>query len=124
MVNSITIELGGKDRLLKFNQVSLEVYTNHIIDVAPNTSVVYATFYAGLFGGAVANGYDPKQFAYTEVQDWVDELLSTDEGETVKNDVLHLWSETFAYKKWVKELNKAEELLTSEEDPIGKKKVS
>ncbi len=48
------LELGGKKRGLKFNQISLEVFTKNINAEALESSAVYATFYAGLIGNTVA----------------------------------------------------------------------
>ena len=50
----IQINIGGKDRPLKFNQMAVEVYAKNLNLEAIESSSIYATFFAGLVGGCYA----------------------------------------------------------------------
>ncbi len=53
-------------RGLKFNQISLEVFTKNINAEALESSAVYATFYAGLIGNTVAKR-EEQDFSFEDV---------------------------------------------------------
>lgn len=92
--------IGGKERGLKFNQLSLEVFTKNIDENAIKASSIYATFYAGLVGNCYAKREEP-DFTFENVVDWVDELYETD--KTVIERVCNAWEETNVFREWLKE---------------------
>lgn len=116
MSNYIQIDIGGKLRGLKFNQLSLEVYTKNVNYEQPNASAIYATFYAGLIGNCYVKKEEP-DFTFEQVTDWVDEV-----GKNDIEKVCNLWAETNIYKEWLKEFNeRIDEALGNDKKP--KKKV-
>lgn len=101
MNNYVQIEIGGKLRGLKFNQLSLQVYTENVSHEQANSSAIYATFYAGLVG----NCYVKKEevdFSFENVTDWVDDLYEQGRKKEIEN-VCNIWAETHVYKQWLKE---------------------
>lgn len=102
------LELGGKKRGLKFNQISLEVFTKNINAEALESSAVYATFYAGLIGNCVAKRED-QDFKYEDVMEWVDKLYEEGKTDEIKK-VCDLWAETHTWKDWL--INFQEKLRT------------
>lgn len=119
MNNYIQIEIGGKLRGLKFNQLSLEVYNKAIDYERPMASAIYGTFYAGLVGNCYAKK-EEQDFTFEEVTDWVDELLSKNKKDI--ESVCKIWEETHVYKEWLKEWNKTIDSLL-EPDKKPKKKM-
>jgi hypothetical protein len=118
----IQIEIGGKARGLKFNQMAVEVFTQHLTDVGFDTSTVYAMMYAGL----VANCYQKQEepfFTFADVIDWVDAIV--DSGDTSSIEKVKLvFQEITAYKIWaVKFQERIKEQLSSTVDTTDKKKV-
>ncbi len=112
----IQLEIGGKLRGLKFNQLAFQIYCQKAKwEIGAEASQVYAMFYGGLVGNCVAKDVEP-DFTYEQVCDWVDELYLTDEGiESIKK-VDTLITATQAYKKFLADvMDKLNE---------GKKKVS
>ncbi|MBA3675408.1 MAG: hypothetical protein H0W75_10735, partial [Chitinophagaceae bacterium] len=93
------LELGGKKRGLKFNQISLEVFTKNINAEALESSAVYATFFAGLIGNCVAKRED-QDFSYADVMEWVDKLYEEGKTDEIKK-VCDLWAETHTWKDWL-----------------------
>lgn len=98
----IEANIGGRERGLKFNQMSLEVFTKNIDENAPKASSVYATFYAGLLGNCYAKREEP-DFDFAKVVDWVDALYETDKALIIK--VCKAWEETNVFREWLKEFN-------------------
>ena len=120
MSNYIQVEIGGRLRGLKFNQLSLEEYTKHVrIGTA---SAIYATFFAGLMGNCYVKNEEP-DFTFEEVCDWVDELYAKQIPNIIEN-VCDVWAETFVYKEWLKGFQeKLRSILTPDEEPKPKKKM-
>ena len=87
----IKANIGGKDRGLKFNQMSLEIFSANIDMSAPKASSIYATFYAGLVGNCYAKRDEP-DFTFEDVVNWVDELYEKDKKTIEK--VCNAWEET------------------------------
>lgn len=100
-MNYIQINIGGKDRGLKFNQLSLETYTKCVDFERANSSTIYATFYAGLTGNCYVKREEP-DFTFEDVTDWVDELYSEGRKKEIEK-VCEVWAETNVYKEWLKE---------------------
>lgn len=97
-------DLGGQDRGLKFNQISLEEFTKRISVVEGQVNIastVYATFYAGLIGNVVAKR-EEQDFTYENVMDWVDKLYEDKRTDVIK-DVCDKWAETQTWKDWLEQ---------------------
>ncbi len=71
----IKIELGGKERGLKFNQLALEEMTK-LFNSDSATSNIYAMFWGGLKGNSFVKREEP-DYSFEEVCDWVDEIYAT-----------------------------------------------
>lgn len=121
----IQIELGGKLRGLKFNQISLEVYTKNVNYEALQTSSIYATFFAGLIGNCTVKREEPN-FTYEDVCNWVDELYEQGKKDVIKK-VCDMWAATHVYTDWLKEFQDKVRALTEPEKlpvkKVNKKKV-
>lgn len=96
----IQVNIGGKDRGLKFNQMSMEVFTKNLDESAPKASSIYATFYAGLLGNCYVKKEEP-DFTFEDVTNWVDELYETDKETIIK--VCDAWEKTNIFREWLKE---------------------
>lgn len=114
----IQVNIGGKDRGLKFNQMALEVFTKNLDGNAVKSSTIYATFYAGLVGNCYAKREEP-DFTFEDVVDWVDELYETDKEAIVK--VCNAWEETNVFREWLKEFQEKVSTILGEKKT--KKKV-
>jgi hypothetical protein len=118
MNNYIQIEIGGKLRGLKFNQLALEVYNKNIDFERPMASAIYATFYAGLLGNCYVKREEP-DFTFEQVTDWVDEIFSEKKDEIEK--VCKVWEDTNVYKDWLKEWQDTLSVLLEPDKKVKKK---
>lgn len=103
----IQIEIGGKLRGLKFNQMAITIMAQEI----DHKYYAATYYYAMCFGGLCANVYakgEERDFTYEDVQDWV-EKVSKDTLEKVRA----VLENTEKYK----------ELLPTEEVVPDKKKL-
>lgn len=118
----IQINIGGKLRGLKFNQMAVEVFTQHLSDVGFDTSTVYAMVYAGLS----ANCYQKQEvqgFTFSDVIDWVDAIVDSGDTSGIE-DVKVVFQEIQSYKTWAANFQeKIREQLSiiSGEDEVKKK---
>lgn len=114
MNNYIQIEIGGKLRGLKFNQLALEVFTKHT-DYQTTHGDLYACIYGGLRGNSYVRREEP-DYTFEEVCDWCDE---TDNAKIV--EAYNLFTETQNFKDWYE---KFKDLVRSkiEETAEGEKK--
>lgn len=115
----IQIELGGKLRGLKFNQISLEVYTKNLNHEALVTSAIYATFFAGLIGNCTVKREEP-DFTYEDVCNWVDNLYENGKKDEIKK-VCDIWAATHIYTDWLKEFQDKVRSIIEPEKGEGKK---
>ena len=126
MNSRIEINLGGKLRGIRFNQISLEIFSKNIVPEAPLASSIYATFYAGLYGECVVKREDI-DFTLEDVSGWVDDLYNENKREEIRK-VCEMWEETNYYREWMKGFQeKIRALLEPEEaaekmDGVKKKK--
>lgn len=67
----IQINIGGKDRGLKFNQLAIEVLSMHNDGTA--ASITYGMIYGGLRGNSYVKREEP-DYTFEQVCDWVDGL--------------------------------------------------
>ena len=117
----IQIELGGKLQGLKFNQLSIEIFTANINYEAIDTSSIYAIFFAGITGNYYAKRKEV-DFTFENVCDWVDEV---DKDIIVK--VCDMFAETNAYKQWFAEFSAQIRQLAAEPEAKAeetKKKIN
>lgn len=117
-MNYIQVNIGGKDRGLKFNQLALEEYTKNV--GLSTATAIYATFYAGLMGNCYVKQEDP-DFTFEQVCDWVDKMLEDKRKDEIEK-VCALWAETNVYREWLKEFQDRLRALTGEKK--SKKKAS
>lgn len=78
----IKIEIGGKERGLKFNQLALDI----ILDKS-SPKITTQNIYAMFFGGLTANSFvkgEEVDFTLEDVSEWVDELYMTKKTDTIK----------------------------------------
>ena len=114
----VQIEIGGKLRGLKFNQLSLEEYTKHV--GTGNASAIYATFYAGLVGNCYVKQEEP-DFTFEEVTEWVDKIYEDGRSAEIEN-VCKAWADTFVYREWLKNFQERVRAIL-EPEKKSKKKV-
>jgi hypothetical protein len=68
----IQIEIGGKQRGLKFNQLAIEIISTHN-DGGSTSAFMYALYYGGLRGNSYVKREEP-DYNFEQVCDWVDEM--------------------------------------------------
>lgn len=110
----IQINIGGKDRGLKFNQLALELLAKYN-DTQTTSAFVYAMIYGGLRGASYVKHEEP-DYTFENVCDWVDNLADKD---TKILEVTNVMTSTNMWQELLKK-NKEIEEATEEE----KKKVS
>lgn len=108
----IKVLLAGKERALKFNQLSIEVFTANINYEATETSSIYSIFFAGLTGNCFAKR-EEVDFTFEQVCDWVDDLFDKDQAKI--KEVCNLFTETNAYKNWFENFSEKVRSLTNKE---------
>lgn len=106
----IKLELGGKDRGLKFNQLALEIMSGYA-SATVTTANVYAMFYGGLRGNSYVKREEP-DYTFEEVCDWVDLLYAEKKTDIIKQ-VEQVLTETQVYKSLIE---------VKKDDPPKKKK--
>lgn len=117
----IQVKLGGKDQGLKFNQLSIELFTENVNYEAIDTSSIYAIFFAGLTGNYYAKRKEV-DFTFENVCDWCDELYESEPAKIT--EVCEVFASTNAYKQWIEQFKeKIRALTTPEEKPVVKKKT-
>ena len=102
----LQIEIGGKQRGLKFNQLAIEIMSQYN-DTGTNTGFLYAMIYGGLRGNTYVKREEP-DYTFEQVCDWVDELK---DKENVIVEVTNKLQETQIWKDLVdkgKEVAEAE----------------
>lgn len=102
----IQVNIGGKERGLKFNQLAIELMSQYN-DSNTTTGFIYAMVYAGLRGSTYVKREEP-DYTFEQVCDWVDEL---ENKEKVVNDISAVLTETQIWKQLVK---KGEEVTEDE----------
>lgn len=100
------IHLKNRDRLLKCNQLALEVYTKKLDFVEGQvTTAIYATIWALLFGGAYVEEKPNDDLTFEEVCDWCDEQIANDGKELI--DACNMWTDSFVYQQWITKAREA-----------------
>lgn len=90
----IQIEIGGKLRGLKFNQLALEVVSTHSGETT--TGFMYALIYGGLKGNSYVKREEP-DYSFEDVCDWVDAMHRETKTKTIE-EVTKVMTETQIYK--------------------------
>src|ERR1035437_959079 len=93
----IKIEIGGKDRGLKFNQGALIMFQEKVDKNNYAATTGYALIYAGLMANAYAKS-EEVDFTFENVCDWTDELKPE-----VVLAVINCFKETQIYKSLLPE---------------------
>lgn len=101
------INIGGKDRGLKFNQGAIIIMSQSVNPNHYTATINYATVYGGLMGNCIVKQEEP-DFTYEEVTEWVDAMSKEDLA--IVDAALN---QAEAYKK----------LIASIPDETSKKKV-
>ena len=124
---SLKINIGGKERGIKFTMLSLEKFEEKspLTKVPETARMIYATFWAGLVGYSVAKE-EEEDYTYEDVQEWVDKLYLETGGEEIIKQVCDEWAAADMFKNRIKQVedwaNKIRS-LSEEETPAPKKKV-
>jgi len=93
----LQIELGGKLRGLKFNQLAIEIISTHN-DTATQSGFMYAMIYGGLMGNTYVKR-EESNYTFENVCDWVDVMENKAEVIAKVTDVL---TSTQVWKNLVK----------------------
>jgi len=112
----IKLNIGGKERGLKFNNLAFEEFVKRIPTsdqnkfdwLQSNALSGYACIYAGLVGNAVVKG-EVVDFTFEDVCDWVDDL----ENEDIQK-AWTLFSETQKYKQLLDKFGEQIRSMTEE----------
>jgi hypothetical protein len=100
----LQLELGGKLRGLKFNQLAIEIISTHN-DNSTNSAFMYAMIYGGLMGNSYVKREEP-DYTFEEVCDWVDAMENKNDAITKVTEVL---TSTQVWKNLVKAGEQIEE---------------
>lgn len=73
----LQIEIGGKQRGLKFNQLAIELISQ-FNDTTTNTGFLYAMVYGGLRGNSYVKR-EEADYTFEDVCDWVDAMPNKDD---------------------------------------------
>ena len=73
----LQIEIGGKLRGLKFNQLAIEIISTHN-DTNTSTGFLYAMVYGGLKGNSYVKR-EEADYTFEDVCDWVDAMPNKEE---------------------------------------------
>lgn len=107
----LQMELGGKLRGLKFNQLAIEILSQHN-DNTTSTGFMYAMVYGGLRGNSYVKREEP-DYTFEDVCDWCDAMPNKDENIIKISSVL---TETQIWKDLVKLGEKTVEEIKEAED--------
>lgn len=91
-----SIEIGGKTRGLKFNQLAIELI-NQYNDSQTASGFVYAMIYGGLRGNSYVKREEP-DYTFENVCDWVDQMK--DKAKVIE-DVSKAMTETELWKELI-----------------------
>ncbi len=94
----IQIEIGGKERGLKFNQLAIEIIASYN-DGATTSSFMYAMYYGGLRGNSYVKR-EETDYTFEQVCDWVDELKNKSE---VNEKVVNMMQSTALWQELIKD---------------------
>lgn len=114
----IKIELGGKERGLKFNQLALEILRSKS-NATSDIQNVYALIYGGLRGNSFVKEEEP-DYTFEQVCDWIDEIyIRPDAAELIKK-ISDVFTSTQMYQSIIA-ANPGDEPKEPEKPPKKKK---
>lgn len=102
----LQIEIGGKQRGLKFNQLAIELISQ-FNDTTTNTGFLYAMVYGGLRGNSYVKR-EEADYTFEDVCDWVDAMPNK---EDVIVKITNTMTETQVWKDLV---SKGQEISSEE----------
>lgn len=108
-----SIHIGGKDRPVFFNQMTLEVFLKYVKMEAGkviDASLIYASLYAPLYTGYYVANQD-RDFDFKQVCAWADELYDLGKSDEIKQ-VCDAFAESKPYKKWLNDIVDVEKIVT------------
>lgn len=94
-MNYIKINLGGKDRGLKFNNYGIEKLSEKM---SGNSAIAFT--YAMIWGGLIGNSFAKEEdvdYSFSDVIDWID-AIPKDEKVTIIESVTKVLTESQNYK--------------------------
>ena len=100
----LQIDLGGKMKGLKFNQLAIEIISTYN-DLESNTSFLYDMIYGGLRGNTYVKR-EEANYTFEEVCDWVDAMENKEE---IVAKVTATLTETNIWQSLVKQGQKLED---------------
>jgi hypothetical protein len=109
----LQIEIGGKKRGLKYNQLAIEVMAMHN-DTETASAFMYALIYGGLRGNSYVKREEP-DYTFEDVCDWIDNLKD-------KNEIILEATNKLTETQIFRDLVKKEE--ANDDTDKDKKKVS
>lgn len=121
--NYIAIDIGGKVRGWKVNQMTLEIWSKRTSLESENASSTYAAVYGGLVANCYAKSEDP-DFTFENVCDWVDELNGTAAGLKMLELIKKQFEESSTYIAALERLEKQLKTLSKNVEPAKKKRLT
>lgn len=92
----IKIEIGGKERGLKFNQLALEIIRSKSNETS-DVQNVYALLYGGLRGNSFVKEEEP-DYTFEQVCDWIDDIYIKPEAAEIIKQVSAVFTSTQMYQ--------------------------
>ena len=114
-MNYIQIDIGGKLRGWKANQMTLELWSKKTSAESSNSTSTYAAVYAGLMANCYVKSEEP-DFTFEDVCDWTDKL-----GVTELEKIKTAFEESESYIATLERMNAV--LKTTNKEAGNKKKV-
>ncbi len=119
-MNYIQIDIGGKLRGWKVNQLTLEEWSKRM--GSTNTSALYSAVYAGLFANCYVKNEEP-DFTFENVCDWTDGLIATNDGMKVVELIKETFEKSDAYIQSLKRLQELKDAIDVDKKKVRKKKI-
>lgn len=119
-MNYIQIEIGGKLRGWKVNQMTIEIWSKLMNNDAFGASTTYGAVYGGLIANCYVKQEEP-DFTFENVCEWVDELQFNDAGRKVLESVKKVFEESQQYISVIDKLNVELDKIKKEADGVKKK---
>lgn len=113
----LQIEIGGKLRGWKVNQLAVEIWSHHMpFDlVLVDSAMLYAVVYGGLRGNSVVKNEDP-DYTFEKVTEWVDEMPKVKRKE-LSQQLQELFAESNSYKEWLEDYKERLHAVLQEAQP-------
>jgi hypothetical protein len=112
-MNKLVIELGGKERTLKFNMLFLEEYAKKLKENANNVSNTALMIYAAIKANSEVTE-TPMDCSFEDCFDWAEEMLLNDDVTKI-NIILEAYQQSNVYKSTIKKKMETESQQTGME---------